>query len=88
MLTVLGLKSSSSDDKPWWRKESYVQGNELLKCLLQEYMISTFLRKFDAKSKTKTSKKEMGIELEQTGRIEKKIFLGQTVVGYYNGRIS
>jgi hypothetical protein len=83
MLTVLGLKSSSEEDKPWWRKESYVQGNELLNCLLQEYMISTVLRKFDAKSKAKISKKGMGIKLEQTGGIDKKIFLGQTVVGYY-----
>ena len=80
MLTVLGLKSSTEDDKPWWSKESYVRANELLKCLLEEYMISRFLKKFASKSKGKTAKEGMAIELEPHGGIKGKMFLEQTVV--------
>ena len=77
---MLGLKSSSEDDKPWWRKESYVQANELLKCLFEEYMISRFLNKIGSKYNSRTSKDGIAIELEPTGGITSKIFMGQTVV--------
>jgi hypothetical protein len=80
MLTVLGLKSSTEVDKPRWRKESYVHANELLNCLLDEYMISRFLKKSGSTHKSKTSKERMTIELQPDGGITGRIYLEQTVV--------
>ena len=80
MLTVLGIKPLLEDDKPWWKKESYVRGNEILKCLLEEYMKSGFLRKMGTTSTKNTSKGEYAIELDTNG-ITGKVYLENTVVG-------
>lgn len=80
MLTVLGLKSSAEDDKPWWRKDSYIRANEVLNCLLEEYMISRLLKKFSAKGKNKSSKEGLAIELEPSGGIKSKLFVTDALV--------
>jgi hypothetical protein len=79
MLNVLGLKSSTEIDKPWWGKESYVVANDLFKCLLEEYTISRFLKKSNSINKSRASTERIAIELGPNGGIRGKILLEQTV---------